>query len=250
MLAKLADEGRGNNGDDLVALEDGLDHLEDLALVHDGAEGAADQTLAAGHALVLVDDGTAMLIGADGVHAAGGLAGAFQMDDGMVGAGLGALAALDALVRVNMALAVDKTDGILGADLLAGGGQTVLAAFRDPVLVGGAGVAGVGDDIDQRRLIVLLGTGSGVHALGHQMTGLDGTDGKTHGKSYTLTGDGPLQEHALPVQGLVAGDDSVGQVLGVGIVTAGIGHPGHLGEDIFADIGNQGRNSSHVAPPK
>ena len=247
MLAELTDEGGGHNGDDLVALEDGLNHLENLALVHDGAEGAADQALAAGNALVLVDHRPAVLIGADGIHAAGSLAGPLHVDDGVVGAGLGTFAALDALTLVNAALAVDEGDGPLGADLLAGGGQAVLAVFRHPVLVGGAGVAGVGDDVDERRLIVLLGDGRVIHALGHEAAGLDGPDAKAHGKPHPLTGDGPLQEDALPVQGLVAGDDLVGQVLGLGIISAGIGHAGHFGEHVLTDVRNQGRNSSHFS---
>ena len=38
--------------------------------IHDGAEGTAHQALAAGHALVLVDHGLAVVIALDGVHAA------------------------------------------------------------------------------------------------------------------------------------------------------------------------------------
>ena len=74
--AELADEGGSHDGNDLVALEDGLNDLENLALVHDGAEGAGHQALAAGHTLVLIDDSPSVLVRADGVHAAGGLTGA------------------------------------------------------------------------------------------------------------------------------------------------------------------------------
>ena len=246
ILAKLAGKGRGGNGVDLVPLHDGADHLIDLALVHNGAEGAGHQTLAAGNALVLIDDGLAVLVRADGIHAAGSLAGPLQVDNGVVGAGLGALAALDALAAVNEALAVDKADGIPGADLLAGGGQTVLAVLRDLVLVGGAGVAGIGDDVDQGGLVVLLGNGGMIHALGQQAAGLDGTDGQAHGKSYALTGNGPLQEHRFPVQGLVTGDNDVGQILGLGVVVAVVSHAGHFGENLFPDVCNQGRNTSHM----
>ena len=56
------------------------------------------------------------------------------------GAGLGTLAALDALILVNEAAAVDEGNGPLGADLLAGGGQAVLAAHGDLVLIFRAGV--------------------------------------------------------------------------------------------------------------
>ena len=66
-----SDEGGGHDSDDLVAALDGLDQLEDLALIDDGAEGAVDQAHAAGYALVVVDLGTAVFIRVDGIHAAG-----------------------------------------------------------------------------------------------------------------------------------------------------------------------------------
>ena len=84
---ELADKGRGHNGDDPVPLLDGLDKLEDLPLVRDGAKGAAHQAHPAGDALFLVDGGLAVGVGADGVHPAGGGAGPLQLDDGPVGAG-------------------------------------------------------------------------------------------------------------------------------------------------------------------
>ena len=57
---------------------DGVDQLENLALVSNGGEGAVDQAHAAGDALVIVDLGPAELVGADGVHAAGRGAGPLQ----------------------------------------------------------------------------------------------------------------------------------------------------------------------------
>ena len=167
ILAKLPGKGRGENGNHLVPLHNGAHHLVNLAFVHNGTKGAADQTLAAGHAFLLVDGGPAVLVRPDGIHSAGRLAGPLQVDNGVVGAGLGAFAAADALGRVDAALAVDEGDGLPGAHLLAGGGQTVLAHVRHPVPVGGAGVAGIGNDVHQGRLIVLLGDGGMVHALGH-----------------------------------------------------------------------------------
>ena len=171
------------------------------------------------------------------------------MDDRVIGAGGGAFAALDALVLVDLALAVDEADRAPGADLLAGGRQAVLAVLCHPVLVGGAGVASVGDDVDQRGLIVLLGDRGLVHALGQQVAGLDGPQVQTHGQAHPLTGDGTLQEHGFPVQGLVAGDDDVGKLVGVVVALAGVGHPGHLGEDFFTDIGDQRRDASHGRIP-
>ena len=75
---------------------DGLDDLKDLPLVHNGAEGAVHQTLAAVDAFFMVDVRPAILVLADGVHAAGLLTGPQEFDDGLIGAGGLALAALDA----------------------------------------------------------------------------------------------------------------------------------------------------------
>ena len=133
------------------------------------------------------------------------------------------------------------------ADLLTGGGQAVLAQLRDAVLLRGAGVAGVGNDIDERRLIVLLGNGGVVHALGQQAALLHGLHGKTHCQADALAGDGALQEDRFPVQRVFAGDDDIGKILCLGVVGAFVGHSGNLGEDLFPNVGNQGRYSSHDA---
>ena len=106
-------------------------------------------------------------------------------------------------------------------------------------------MAGIGNDVDERRLIVLFCYGSMVHILRQQMTGLDGTHVQSHSQAHPLTGNGTLQEYRFPVQGLIAGNDHIRQILHALISLAGIGHPGYLGKDIFANIGNQRRNSSH-----
>ena len=168
------------------------------------------------------------------------------MDDGVVGAGFGTLAALDTLFLIDEAAPVDERDGALGADLLAGSSKAVLAADGNLVLVLGAGVAGVGNDIDQGRLIILLGNCGGIHALGHQTPGLNGADAKAHGKANPLTGDGALQEDGFPVQGLVAGDDLIGQILRVCVVAAGVRHACDLGKDVFSDVCDERRDSSHM----
>ena len=78
------------------------------------------------------------------------------------------------------------------------------------------------------------------------MTAVDGTQGQTHGKAHTLTGDGTLQKHGFTVQGTVAGDDFIRQLVGGFDAVAGIGHAGYFGKNILANISDQGRNSSHV----
>ena len=128
LRAELADKGGGDCGVDPVAVLDRVDQLEDLALVRDGAERAVDNAHPAGDALVIIDGRTAQLIAVNRVHAAGGGAGALLLDDGMVGAGLNAAAALDAFGLVDHALAVDNRDRTLGANLFAGVRKAALTA--------------------------------------------------------------------------------------------------------------------------
>ena len=245
LAAELADESGSHQRDDFVTLQNGLDYLVDLALIHDGTEGTAYQTLTAGDALILIDDSTALVVGADGIHAAAGGTGTFQMNDGIVGACLGALAAADAFVKVNVGTVVPERDGVLGADLLAGTCQTVLAIIADLVLVTGTGMAGIGDDVDQRGLIVLLCNGSSVHALGNQMAAVTGTQAEAHGKTNAFTGNGTFQEYRFPVQRAVAGYNLIRQFVNTFVTLSGICHPGDFGENFFADVRNQRRNTSH-----
>lgn len=107
-------------------------------------------------------------------------------------------------------------------------------------------MAGIGNNVDQRRLIIALGNGRLIHTLGHQASGLNGADGQAHGKPHPLTCNGSLQKYGFPMQGLIPGHDDVGQVLRLGVVGTGIGHAGDLGKYLFTDVGDQGRDSSHI----
>ena len=245
VLAKLPHKSRRHNGNHLITLQDGLNDLKYLTLINNGTKGAGNQTLTAGYTLVLINDSSAVLIGSDCIHAASCCAGALQMDDGIVRASLGALAAADTLIQIDVGAGITDRDGTLGANLFAGTCQTILAVVTDHIPVAGAGMASIGNDIDERRLIVSLSDSGSIHAVGHKAACLNRTDAQTHGKSYTLTGNGTLQKHRLSVQGLVTGHDLIGQILGIGVVTAGIGHSGNLCKHILANIGNQRRDTTH-----
>ena len=215
-----------------------MDQLEDLALIGDSAEGAGNHTHTAGNALIVVDLGTAVLVRLDGVHAAGGGAGTLLLDDGIVGAGVGALAALDALGLINDRLALLEADGATGADFVAVVGQAALAALGDIVTVGGASVTGVGDDVHQGGIIVLFGNGALVDTIRQAGVLGDGTQRQAHGQTDTLTDDGALQEDGLTILGQLAGSDLVGQVLDTRVVAALIGQTSDLGEDLLAVCGH------------
>ena len=245
MLTELTDKGRCHDGNNLITLENGLNDLEDLALIHNGTKGTGNQALSTGNTLVLIDHRAALIIGTDGIHTAGGGAGALQMDNGVVRTGLGALAALDAFRLINVRLAVFELDSALGADLFAGTGKAVLAVLGDLILVGGAGMAGIGNGVDQRRLIILLRNRGMIHTLGDQMAAIRRTKAQAHSKAHTLTGNGPLQKNRLTVQRAVAGNNDVGQLLCLGIVAAVISHASDLSKDLFSDIRDQRRDSTH-----
>ena len=99
-------------------------------------------------------------------------------------------------------------------------------------------MAGVGDDVDERRLVILLGDGRLIHALGQKRPLLHRLERQAHGQTHALTGDGPLQKYGFPVQRALPRHDAEGDVLHLGVV-AGIGHPGDLRKDLLADVGDQ-----------
>ena len=106
-------------------------------------------------------------------------------------------------------------------------------------------MAGVGDDVDERRLVILFGNGGVVHALGQKCARLHGLQGQAHRQPHALARDGALEKDRFPVQRARAGDDPVWDILHLAAV-AGIGHPGNLGEDLFADIGDERGNAAHI----
>ena len=137
-----------------------------------------------------------------------------------------------------MGFAIDMTDGVLGADLMAGLGQAALTVLRNAVLLGRAGVAGVVDDVDERRVVVLLRHGALRHAVGENRVLIHRAKGQPHGQPHPLPGDGPLQEDGLPVLGLLSGYDDIGQLLHP-VIGPIISQAGHLSEYFLSDIGNR-----------
>ena len=251
--AELAHEGGGHGGVYPLAGLDGPDDLENLGLVGDGAEGAVHQAHAAGDALLRVDIRLAVGVGADGVHAAGHGAGPLLDDDGLVGAHVGAPAALDALVLVDVGAAVVpiQLDGVLGAHLLTGVGQAALAALGDQHLLLRAAVAGELDHVDQRRGVVGLRPVGGLNIVGEGGVLRRAAAGQAHGQAQPLAHDGPLQKHVVAEVAHLAGNDLVGERLDalvhrpLGVV----GHAGHLAEDPVANLLNTGFYASHCRSP-
>ena len=247
---ELVDERGSHDGNDPVAPLDGLDELEDLALVHDGAEGAVHKAHAAGHALVVINVGTAVFIGVDGAHAAGGGAGTVDFDDGAVGAGVDAAAALDTFFLINMAAPIEEGDSLLGADLLAGMRQTALAQLADLDDLLRALVAGKLDDVDERRLVVLVRDHALLQIVGGGHAFIDGAQRQAHCQTDALRHDGSLQKDAAAHVAFLAGNDAVGQFFQqIGIilhVVHFVGHAGHLGEHLSPNVGDGGVDSSHT----
>ena len=112
--------------------------LEYLTLLGYGAKGAVYQAHPAGNASLIVYLCPAVLVGADGIHAAGTGTGALHLQYGAVGAHILAAAALNTLVHIYDRLAVTYLYGSLGTDLLAGVFQTALTYVRHMVVECGA----------------------------------------------------------------------------------------------------------------
>ena len=195
-----------------------------------------------------------MFIRVDGTHTAGSSTGTLGLDDGAVGAAVDAAAALHTQALVDVAFAVAEADGVFGADFLAGVGKAALAHLGDLDDLLGAAIAGELDDVDQRRLIVLVRDDAVLQAFGGGHALIQRAQGEAHGQTDTLGHDGSLQEDAATQRFFLAGDDLKGQLTHqlrivrqlVGVVS----HTGHFGEHLATDIRYGGVNASHslIAP--
>ena len=142
-------------------------------------------------------------------------------------------------------LVLIEINGVLGADVHAGVGDAALAAVRDADLLGRAGIAGEGNDIDQGLLEVLLVRG-GLLDLGADrglLTG--GLQAHAQGQTDPLLHDGPLQKHVVAMLCHLAGNDLVGDHIHPVQIAALIGKTGYLGKDIPADIIHRAVYTSH-----
>ena len=245
LWAKLPHKGGGHGGNDALALLDGLNHLEDLPLIGNGAKRAVHKAHAARDAFVLVDGGAAVLVRADGVHAAGPGARALDEVDGAVGAHVGALAAFDAFLLVYHASAVPDAHCTLGAHLHAGVRKAALAQVRYAVAFLRAGVAGELDDVDKGRLVILFSHGAGLDAGRKRGMLVDGAQRQADGKAQALAHDGALEKDALAVRFHLAGDDFIRQFFDAAVIAALVCHACHFGEHAPPDIRHIRIDASH-----
>ena len=227
---------------------DGLNGLEDLALVRDRAERAADHALAAGGALGVVDVGAAEPVGMDAVHAAGLAAWALKTHDGVELALLEAAPAADALIGVDVRLAVLPRDGLPRADRHARMLQTALAHVRDLHDVVGAFVAGEFDDIDERLFVVDLRIKRFFHTVGQQRKLRKLAQRQSHSQPQPFADDGTLEKQTVPVCTDLTGDDLERQLFEpLGIIAALVGETCDLREYFVTDTYLSGFNAAHIA---
>jgi len=148
-----------------------------------------------------------------------------------------------------VAFAVAEADGVLRADLLTGVGKAALTHSRNLDDLLRAGVAGKLDNIDQRRLVVLVGDDTVLQALAGGYALVQRAQGHAHGQTDALGDDGSLQKDAA-AQGLfLTGNNLEGQLthqlLVIGKLVDLIGHAGNLSEHLTTDIRYGCINASH-----
>ena len=232
---KLTGNGRSYDCIDRCFTFNCHNRLIDLSFVNNRTERTADQTHTTGHTLILIDLGTPMLIGADGVHATGFTAWTLLLNDRIIRTALDTLSAFDTLFFINMGLTVYHGDRTLWTDLLTGMLQTALTAFRYKYLFFRTGIAGKFDDIDKRRLIIFLTDDAGFHTLGNRRMLGHGTQRHTHGHPQTFANDCAFQKNALAIAGHLSRNDLIWQCLHHRRITSFIGHAGNFGKNFVSD---------------
>ena len=142
-------------------------------------------------------------------------------------------------------LVLIHVNGVLGADVHAGVGNTALAVVGDAELLGGASVAGEGDNVHQGVLIVLFRLLGRAQVLADR-NGFPGiADVQAQGQPDPFLDDGPLQEDVVAVLGHVALNHLQRNLVQQTGVPALQGQLGHLFEYGAADIVYRAVYTSH-----
>ena len=161
-----------------------MDQLEQLPFIYNSAKGAVHQAHATANALILVNLCPAIFVLADSIHTAGLLAGPLNYCTKL--AVFLTLAAFNALALVDLSPAIAEADGALGAGIGAVVRQAALAGVCHLVVGVRAGVAGIFDDVNQRRLVIFIRNIACLHP-GCQMHRLIlRTKGKSHRQTESL----------------------------------------------------------------
>ena len=125
-------------------------------------------------------------------------------------------------------------------------GNAALAAVRNADLLGGAGVAGIGDNVDQGLVEILLVRG------GLLNLSTDGGRGavwvQVHAQSQLEAGGNnrALQKHIVAVVGDLTGNQLIGDHIHLVIVVLAVSQPGDLCEYVAADIVHRAVYTSHI----
>ena len=134
---------------------------------------------------------------------------------------------------------------MLGANVHAGVREAALAVGGYADLLRRTGVASEGDDVYEGRFIVFFGQGGLLDAVAGEVLLGGGAQGKAAGKAQPFGDDCALQEHVGAVLRHFAGYYLVRKRVYLLIVTAFVGEPGNLGENVTADVVNNAVNTSH-----
>ena len=223
-----------------------MDQLEQLPFIYNSAKGAVHQAHATANALILINLCPAIFVLADSIHAAGLLGGPLKADNGLVGARRLALAAFNALALVDLSPAIAEADGSLGAGIGAVVRQAALAGVGHLVVGVRAGVAGIFDDVNQRRLVIFFPHCALVHTVGQKSLLRSGTQTMAHGQSNPLSHNGPLQEDGVPFVPHFTRQNLIRQFIDTMVVAAFVGELCHFRKNPLANISNPTVNVSHA----
>ena len=247
-LGELIDKGGSQQCIDTVAAVKALNQLIDLPLIGNGAEGTVYKALPAGNALIVIDLRAAQRVAVDSAHATGIHAGTLNFNDGLIGANVSAVTALNTLGLINKAAAAAERDGTFGANFHAGMRKTALAKIGYLHRLFGAAVAGKLDNIDQRRIIVLMGNGGIFQTGNHAVVFIDTAQRQTQCKAHTLFNDGALQENIAAQLAHFSGHDLKGNVphhlVCFFSLYVGITHAGYFRKYLAADLVNSCINTA------
>ena len=196
---KLSHKGRSNFCDNFCSFFQCVRQLENLRFIRNSAERTVYHAHTAGNTFLIVDHSTSLTVTFNGVDAAGFRAGAFLVGNSVVGTDSFTLSAADTFFLIDHRASVDDGNGALGANLRAGVSNAAPAHITDFVFIRFTGIAGRGDHLHQRGLIIFFIDIAGFNSRGNMNCLIFRAKGHSHSQTHSFAGDCPFPVNTFTV---------------------------------------------------
>ena len=247
-IPKLADIGRCDLCNDLSSFTKCMSQLENLGLVRNSSKRTAYHAHTAGNTFLIINLCTAKFITSNCLYTTSSFTRTFFMRNSIIWTDRFAFSAFHTFCLINMRFAVYHRDCTLWTSLHTWMSHTSSAHIAYLIHIRRTGRTGRWDNLHKRRFIIFLINIGSFHSISQMNCFILWTKRKTHGQSYTLTGNCTFTVDTLTVLGPFLYDIIRDRfnIMDQSIIGRFKTKFCHFGEDLSANLFYWGIKSSHI----